>query len=446
MRLFHRHTFPRGVHPPECKEATEHAPIRRLPFAPEMIIPLSQHTGAPAIPIVHEGQEVVRGEPIAKAGGFVSVPMHAPATGIVRKIGWAPSPRGTMVQSIFIRLYPGASQEILYGAPQRIDSMSPDELVTAVQETGVVGLGGAAFPTHVKLKPPAGKHVDTIIVNGCECEPYLTTDHRVMLEMPAAIYNGIRTVRRALSAERVIIAVEENKPDAAEILRAACPGDLPVEVRMLRVKYPQGAEKMLSKALLDREVPSGGLPVDVGVACFNVATLAQIGELLPRSGGLIERVVTVTGDGIERPGNYMMALGTPLQFILDQVGMKPGAKHIILGGPMMGGTVGTLDMPITKGVTGILVMAETARNGAKVYPCIKCGECARVCPIGLNPSKLGLLARKGEYERMEAEYHLNDCFECGSCTYVCPANIPLVQQFRVARTLNRERKAAVKSG
>lgn len=442
MRLFHRHTFPHGVHPPECKEATEHVAIRRLPFAPEMIIPLSQHTGAPAVPIVHEGQEVVRGEPIAKAGGFVSVPMHSPATGVVRKIGWAPSARGTMVQSIFIRLYPGASQEILYGAPQHIDDMTPEELVQAVQDTGVVGLGGAAFPTHVKLKPPAGKHVDTIIVNGCECEPYLTTDHRVMLEMPDEIYAGIRTVRRALGSERVILAVEENKPDAAEVLRKHKPDDMTIEVQTLHVKYPQGAEKMLSKALLDREVPSGGLPVDVGVGCFNVATLAQIGELLPRSGGLIERVVTVTGDGIEKPGNYMMALGTPLQFIMDRVGLKPGAKNIVLGGPMMGGTVGTLDMPITKGVTGILVMADAARNGAKVYPCIKCGECARVCPIFLNPSKLGLLARKGEYERMETEYHLNDCFECGSCTYVCPASIPLVQQFRVAKALNRERKAA----
>ena len=445
MQLFHRNTFPHGVHPPECKEATQHVAIRRLPFAPEMIIPLSQHTGAPAVPVVHEGQEVVRGEPIAKAGGFVSVPMHAPATGVVRKIGWAPSPRGVMVESIFLKLYPGASQEILYGAPQHIDSMTPDELVNAVQETGVVGLGGAAFPTHVKLKSPDGKHVDTVIVNGCECEPYLTTDHRVMLEMPDEIYAGIRTVRRALGAERVIIAVEANKQDAAEVLRTHKPADLPVDVVCLHVKYPQGAEKMLSKALLDREVPSGGLPIDVGVGCFNVATLAQIGELLPRSGGLIERVVTVTGDGIEKPGNYMMALGTPLQFIMDHVGLKPGAKNIVLGGPMMGGTIGSLDMPVTKGVTGILVMAESVRNGAKVYPCIKCGECAVACPMYLNPSKLGLLARKGAYEQMEQAWHLNDCFECGCCTFVCPSNIPLVQHFRMAKAMNRKRKVASKS-
>jgi Na+-translocating ferredoxin:NAD+ oxidoreductase subunit C len=444
QRLFHRHTFPHGVHPPECKHLTRDSRIRRLPFAPEMVIPLSQHTGAPAVALVHEGQEVVRGEPIARAGGFVSVPMHAPATGVIRKIGLAPSPRGTMVDSIYLKLYPGASQEILYGAPQDIDSMSPDELVKAVQDTGVVGLGGAAFPTHVKLKIPEGKHVDTVIVNGCECEPYLTTDHRVMLELPDQIYAGIRTVRRALGAEQVIIAVEENKQDAAEVLRAHMPPDLPVRVECLHVKYPQGAEKMLTKALLNREVPSGGLPMDVGVGCFNVATLAQIGELLPRSGGLIERVVTVTGDGIERPGNYLMALGTPLKFILEQVGLKKGAQHVVLGGPMMGGTVASLDMPVTKGVTGILITAEALRNGTsnKVYPCIKCGECASVCPLYLNPSKLGQLARKGLYEKMEAEFHLNDCFECGSCTYVCPSNIPLVQYFRVAKALNRERKAA----
>ena len=444
MRFFQRNTFPHGVHPPECKDATQHAPIRRLPFAPEMIIPLSQHTGAPALPVVREGQEVVRGEPIAKPSSFVSVPMHAPATGVIRKIGLSPSARGTMVQSIFLKLYTGASQEILYGATQDIDSMTPEQLVQAVQNTGVVGLGGAAFPTHVKLKAPDGKHVDTIIVNGCECEPYLTTDHRVMLEMPKEIFAGIRTIRRALGAERVIIAVEENKPDAAEALRKHVPADLPVEIQCLQVKYPQGAEKMLSKAVLNREVPSGGLPLDVGVACFNVATVAQIGELLPRSGGLIERVVTVTGDGIEKPGNYLMALGTPLRFVLEHVGLKPGAVNVILGGPMMGGSAGSLDLPVTKGVTGILVM-KASSNGAKTYPCIKCGACTSACPIYLNPSKLGLLARKGRYEEMEQEWHLNDCFECGSCTFVCPANIPLVQHFRVAKALNRERKASPKT-
>ena len=435
-------SFSHGVHPPECKEATEAKAIRRLPFAGEMRIPLSQHLGAPAKPIVREGQEVVRGEPIAEPGGFVSVPMHAPATGVVERIALAPDHRGGMSLSIFLRLHPSASQEILYGAPQDIDRLSPEELVSAVQATGVVGLGGAAFPTHVKLAVPEGKKVDTVIVNGCECEPYLTTDHRVMLEQPDYIMDGIRTVMKAVGAERAIVGVEENKMDAVAKLRASIPEGLPVTVEPLCVKYPQGAEKMLAKALLGREIPSGGLPADVGVAVFNVATLAQIGDLLPKHQGLIERVVTLTGPGLSKPGNYLIALGTPLRFALEQAGFDGDVSQVVLGGPMMGATAATLDMPLTKGITGIVVMRpEDVAKPKKVYPCIKCGACLAACPMRLNPSRLGVLARKGRYEEMDAHFHLRDCFECGSCSYVCPSNIPLVQHFRIAKAQNRKRSA-----
>ena len=438
-------TFSHGVHPPEYKSLTEHRPIRRLPFADEMIIPLSQHTGAPARPIVRGGQEVVRSEPIAEPGGFVSVPMHAPATGRITRIALARDVRGGMSPALFLQLYPGEGQEILYGAPVDVDGMSNPEIVKAVQRTGVVGLGGAAFPTHVKLAVPEGKTIDTVIVNGCECEPYLTTDHRLMVEHPEDVYEGIRVVQRAYQAARVVVGIENNKPDAVDAMRLAKPDGEPIEVESIETKYPQGAEKMLIKSLLDREVPSGGLPMDVGAAVFNVATLAQIGELLPMQRGLIERVITVTGPAVGNPGNYLVALGTPIRFILEQCRYRgEDASVVILGGPMMGVTVPSLDIPITKGVTSILVLdkAEVQKRNRAEYPCIRCGSCLDACPMHLNPSRLGQLARKREFDTMANAFNLMDCFECGSCSYVCPSNIPLVQRFRVAKSIIRERKAA----
>lgn len=439
-------TFGRGVHPPEHKEQTAGLPIRRLPFPPLLIVPLSQHTGAPAVPIVHERQEVVRGEPIARAGGFVSVPMHAPATGVIDRIAPAPSVKGDLALAIFLKPYPSASQEILYGAPRDIEKMSPDELIQAVQDTGAVGLGGAAFPTHVKLKPPEGRRVDAVIVNGCECEPYLTTDHRVMAERPAEVIHGARIVMKALGAERTIIGVEDNKPDAIAALERAVQGFDAITVQRVQARYPQGAEKILIQVLLDRQVPSGGLPADVGAAVFNVATLAQLGELLPRRQGLIERVVTITGPGVDKPGNYLAALGTPLRWALEQAAIRHDASSVILGGPMMGPAVASLDVPLTKGVTGVLVFSREDKQASRVYPCIRCAACVAACPLHLNPSRLGLLALKERYEEMELDFHLKDCFECGCCSYVCPSRIPLVQYFRLAKQVNRERKGKTDAG
>lgn len=432
----------RGIHVPEFKEQTASLPIRRLPFAPVLVVPLSQHAGAPAVPVVHEGQEVVRGEPIAKANGFVSVPMHAPATGRVERIASAPNARGELTPAIFIRPWPSASQEILYGAPQDIDRMTPAELVAAVQETGVVGLGGAAFPTHVKMKVPEGRTIDTIVVNGCECEPYLTTDHRVMVEQAGEVIHGTRIAMKTLNAPRAIVGVEDNKPDAVEALRKAVAPFPEITVEAVQTKYPQGAEKMLLEVLLGREVPSGGLPSEIGAAVFNVATLAQIGDLLPRHQGLIERVVTIAGTGVGKPGNYLVPLGTPIRWALGHAECRADAAAVILGGPMMGPAISSLDVPITKGVTGILVMSRPGVNGSEpTLPCIRCGACLDACPLHLNPSRLGMLARKARWEEMEVSFHLNDCFECGCCSYVCPSHIPLVQHFRVAKQMNRERKA-----
>ncbi len=439
-------TFSHGIHPPEHKEGTDGKSVRRLPFAPVSVVPLLQHTGAPAKAIVREGQEVVRGEPIAEPGAYVSVPMHAPVTGVVERIGLARDAHGEMSPAIVIRAYPGASQEILYTGYRDIDAMSPKELTEAVWDSGVVGLGGAAFPTHIKLSVPPGKSIDTVIANGCECEPYLTSDHRVMLEYPEDILKGAHIAMRAVGASRAIVGVESNKLDAVEALRKHLPKDLPISVEVCETKYPQGAEKMLIKALLNREVPSGGLPADVGAGVFNVGTLAQLGNLLPKREGLIERVVTVTGPGVKKPGNYLMALGTPIGFVLEHCGYKPDeAVEVLFGGPMMGVAVGSFDIPITKGVTGILVLTEDelpSPDGRKVYPCIRCGTCLTGCPMHLNPSQLGLLSRKREYDVMANSFHLLDCFECGCCSYVCPSGIPLVQYFRIAKAIYRKRNSS----
>lgn len=432
----------RGLHIPEHKEQTARLPIRRMRFAPMLVVHLSQHTGAPAIPIVREGQEVVRGEPIAKASSFLSIPMHAPATGQVRRIALAPAARGDLSTAIYIAPFESASQEILYGAPQDIETMTPEEIVQAVQETGIVGLGGAAFPTHVKLKVPEGRNIDTVVVNGCECEPYLTADHRVMLERPEEILHGARVAMKALGAPRAVVGVEDNKMDAVLALKNANGGTTGIRIEAVPTKYPQGAEKMLVKVLLNREIPSGGLPAEVGLAVFNVATLAQIGDLLPRRQGLIERVVTIAGPGVRKPGNYLVPIGTPLRWALEQAACTADVSSVVLGGPMMGAAAGSLDVPVTKGVTGILVLThQTADRHSRIHPCIKCAACVDVCPMCLNPSRLGLLARKERYEEMETDFHLMDCFECGCCSYVCPSQIPLVQYFRIAKQINRERKA-----
>ena len=439
-------SFRNGVHPPEHKDETRQLAIRQFPFAPELVVPLSQHLGKPAKPIVREGQEVTRGQTIAEADGFMSVAMHAPASGVVRKIGLAPNINGDMVSSVFLRTIPASSQEVDDGESCDVETASADEIITAIQRAGIVGLGGAAFPTHVKLKAPEGKHLETLIINGVECEPYLTTDHRVMLEQTADIFTGIKYLLRATGASEAIIAVEANKQEAASKLRQECPEDLPVSVRVSPVKYPQGAEKLVIKALLDREIPSGGLPADVHAICVNVATTAEIGRLLPRGRGIQERVITIGGPGIQRPGNYRIPIGTTVRFALDQCGAADNISRVFLGGPMMGPAVSNLDIPITKGTSGITAFttAETgeATGHQKIYPCIHCARCVEACPLFLNPSHLGLLAKNEEYEQMAEAFNLMDCFECGACSYVCPSHIPLVQYFRLAKKMVRKLESA----
>jgi electron transport complex protein RnfC len=440
--LFARRTFKHGVHPQDFKALTKHLPIRRLPFADKLILPLSQHTGKPSIPLVKPGQEVVRGQPIAEADGLFSVPQHASATGRIESIRLMPSARGPKTESIILQVYGGSTQQELYEYAHEVETMTADEIIRAVQDAGMVGLGGAAFPTHVKMKPPPEHHLDTLVANGCECEPYLTCDHRIMLEQPDNLIKGIRLVQRALSVERAVIGIEDNKLDAVHVIAEHLDPNGGVSVKAVPTKYPQGAEKMLIQSLLGRKVPPGQLPSSVGVGVFNVGTLAQIGELLPHGRGVIERVVTVSGPGVERPGNYLVPVGTPVRFLLQYAGTTANAKEVILGGPMMGMSISALDVPVTKAMSGMVVFEQDQdiRTGP-AQPCIRCGYCLDACPMQLNPSMLGMLAASSDYETMASDYHLNDCFECGSCTYVCPSSIPLVQYFRIAKSVNRDRAA-----
>lgn len=440
MLSFLRKSFSHGVHPPHWKGATEARATRRLPFAPRLILPLSQHLGAPSVPIVRPGQEVVRGEPVARANGFVSVPVHASATGVIESVELWPTARGPKTEAIVLRVYEGSTQEVLYSTPRLIERLTPREIVQAIQDTGMVGLGGAAFPSHVKLTCKPERPIDTLIANGCECEPYLTTDHRMMVEHPHELVHGIHIAMQALGAKCAIIGIEDNKRDAYRAVKAALRGQRAIEVVLVRTKYPQGSERMLIKTLLGREIPANALAHDIGVCVNNVSTLAEIGMLLEPGIGLIERVMTLVGPGVQRPGNYLVPLGTPLGFLLEQAGFQGTAEEVILGGPMMGGAVASLDVPVTKGVTGVLVLNETAiaSETRRQHACIKCGRCVEACPMNLNPSQLGLLAAKREYALMSERYNLDMCFECGCCSYVCPSGIPLVQYFRIAKTMNRE--------
>ncbi|HXU92665.1 MAG TPA: electron transport complex subunit RsxC [Gallionella sp.] len=443
MRLpfFHRAaTFEHGIHPVYHKE-TGALPIRRFPFAPRLIVPLSQHIGKPALCCVSVGQEVLRGEVIATADGMMSLPVHAPATGVVEAIGLMPAANGKMVESVTIRVYEADGQEVRVSAPRDIEAMDKDELLAAIQQTGISGLGGATFPAHVKLNPPADAVIDTMVVNGAECEPFLTCDHRVMVERTQDLIRGIRIAMKVSGAPRTVIGVEDNKPDAIAAIQAALPADGTISVQALETKYPQGAEDTIIYALLGREIPAGRRPASIGVLVNNVMTLAYLGRLLPAGEGMVERVLTVAGPAVQKPGNYIVPIGTPLRFVLEQAGAKSSASEVILGGPMMGMTISSLDVPVTKGTSGVLAFGKAA-EAPRVYSCIKCGECVNVCPKFLNPSQLGLLAAKREYALMAEQFNLDRCFECGCCSYVCPSHIPLVQQFRIAKAVNREKATA----
>ncbi|MCG6955695.1 MAG: electron transport complex subunit RsxC, partial [Gemmatimonadetes bacterium] len=413
-------TFQHGVHPPESKGLTEHVPIRRMPFPDRIALPLRQHAGKPARCLVQKGDRVERGDKIAEADGYVSVPIHASAAGTVADIGWWPHPDGSMTETVIIDVEEYSPQIPRPRMVPNWQGLTPDQVRAAVQDGGVVGLGGAAFPTHVKLAPPKDLPIEWLLVNGAECEPYLTTDHRTMVEYPERVHFGIRIMMQCLGVKRAVIGVELNKPDAIAALQRTIPDDLDVTVQGLTVKYPQGAEKMLIKVVTGREVPSGKLPMNVGTVVQNVGSIATIAEIFETGLPLIERVVTVTGPGVRRPSNLIVPVGAMLGDVLDYCGgLTADAAEIVFGGPMMGSSQPDMRTPITKGTTGVVVLTANEVKPKKTYPCIKCGHCLEACPVFLNPSQLGLLAQAGRYEVMQEEYHLQDCMLCGSCSYVC---------------------------
>ena len=425
--------FRHGVHPPEEKELTSRLHIRRMPFPDELVLPLRQHAGRPAKLCVKVGDRVERGDKLGDADGFMSVPIHASAAGTVVDVDWWPHPDGTMAEAVRIKVDRYAPQIARPRMVPHWEGLTTEQVIKAVQEAGVVGLGGAAFPTHVKLAPPKDFPVHTLIINGAECEPYLTSDHRTMAEYPERVHFGIRVMMQALKVSRCVIGVEKNKPDAIEALRRTLPRDLDVTILPLTVKYPQGAEKMLIHAVTGVEVPSGKLPVTVGVVVQNVGSVSAIAEVFETGLPLIERIVTVSGHGLRRPANLIVPVGTKLRDLLAQCdGVTPDAAEVLVGGPMMGQPQANLDAPVIKGTTGVVVLERHETRDSTVYPCIHCGRCLDACPVFLNPSLLGDYARVQRYDDM-AELHLADCMLCGSCAYVCPSNIPLSQLFQASK-------------
>jgi electron transport complex protein RnfC len=435
-----RGTFRHGVHPPERKHFSEDAPIEVVPTPSQVLIPLLQHVGAPCVPVVNAKDSVALGDPICKAGGFVSAAMHAPIAGKVLKTAVTTLPNGRHVQAVPIKAE-GAQLEgrdlwdEIFGGEwptTGLERFSPDDIVVAIAGAGIVGLGGAAFPTHVKYKPNEQKPIDTVLINGCECEPYLTPDYRVMLEAPRAVVAGALLAGRASGARRIVIGVEDNKPEAARALREAA-GGTGIDVAVLKTKYPQGSEKQLIMAVLDRAVPLGGLPLDIGVAVSNVGTAAAMARAVLRGKPMTHRVVAVTGAGVRRPKNLLVPIGISYGELLDFCGgLTPEAARIIAGGPMMGFAFANLDAPVTKGTSGLTVLSAADVAKADETACIRCGRCVDVCPMNLVPTKLALASRAKNLE-LAQQYHILACFECGSCAFTCPASLPLVQLIRTGK-------------
>ena len=428
-----RRNFEHGVHPAHNKQQTQDLPIQRVPFVKDYVMPLGQHIGVPSRPVVAAGEGVRRGQLIAEPGGFVSTGLHSPVTGTVREIGDFRGADGRFAPAIGIEADAFATQQVEAGAGTDWQSLSLEKFIEAVQMAGIVGMGGAAFPAHVKLSVPDGVRIRHLLVNGAECEPFLTNDHRLMVERPEALLEGAEMVRQKLGAEETVIGVEINKPDAIEIIRRHIRPGQPVRVVPLKVKYPQGAEKMMIKSIFDKEVPAGQLPRDVEVSVNNVGTIVAIADYFLRGMPLIERVLTVAGPGVSYPANLVVPLGTPVREVLRFCGgLKGETLEIIMGGPMMGRPIASLDVPILKGSSGVLVFAEAETATRKEYPCISCGRCLEACPYFLNPSRFARLARARMFDEMK-EHHVFDCVECGCCTFACPSNIPIVQLIRTAK-------------
>jgi Na+-translocating ferredoxin:NAD+ oxidoreductase subunit C len=433
-------SFRGGVHPPDNKAATGAMPVRDMPLPPRVIIPLLQHAGAACEPLVAVGDAVLTGQRIGDNPSPVSAPVHASLSGVVAAIERRPHPaQPRPILSVVIDS-DGRDAAVPERPAERWDGLPAAEILDRIRAAGVVGMGGAAFPAHVKLRPPAGKKVDTLIVNGVECEPYLSADHRLMLERTAAIIEGMRVLRAALGVDRVLVGIEGNKPDAIAAMAEACgAGGEPFVVVPLGVRYPQGAEKQLIRALTGREVPSGGLPFDVGVIVQNVGTVAAAADAVVRGRPLVSRVLTVAGDAVRGPANLRVRIGTPFAAVIEACGgfSVDGPVKLLMGGPMMGLAQYTAEVPVVKGTSGILALRYDARD-ARQMPCVHCGRCVEICPMGLMPSRIAEYAGLDRFEQAE-RLGVRDCIECGACAWSCGSRRPLVHLIKYAK-LNLARK------
>jgi electron transport complex protein RnfC len=425
-------TFQGGIHPPYHKELTSGKAIKEAPVPGEVLLPLQMHVGAPCEPLIREGDRVELGQKIADSQAFVSAPIHSPVSGTVKAIKEIRNFNGVMVKGIVIQADP-SQPEFEKKPGKELESLTPEEIRQAAREAGLVGLGGAAFPTHVKLSPPADKPIDTVIINACECEPFLTCDHRLMLERPEELLAGARLLKVAVGASKVIIGVEANKADAADLLRGRASSFPEVEVEMLEVKYPEGAEKMLIFALTGRKVPPGKLPSEVGCLVQNVGTAIALYEACAWGKPLYERVVTVTGPGVREPGNLLVRMGTPISVLIEACGGFVGDPvKLIMGGPMTGWAQPDASAPVVKGTSGVVVLTSELVDLGEEGECVRCGKCVEVCPMNLAPNYIVQSTRRGQWDKAEMWGAL-DCFECGCCSYECPAYIPHVQYVRKAK-------------
>ena len=424
-----------GVHPEENKLSAG-KPIRAAELPKQAVFPLSQHIGAPAVPVVRRGDTVKVGTKIAEAGGFVSASVFSSVSGKVNKIDSVVDASGYRKPAIFIDVEGDEWEEGIDRSDTLVSecTLSPEEIIRKVKEAGVVGMGGACFPTHVKLTPPPGTRAECVIINGVECEPYLTADHRLMLEKTDEILVGVTLLMRAVKVDKAYIGIENNKPDAIRLMAekaSAYPG---IEVVPLKVKYPQGGEKQLIDAVIRRQVPDPpALPVHVGAVVQNVGTAFAVYEAVQKNKPLIERVVTVTGKSLADPSNFRVRLGTPMSQLIDAAGGLPeDTGKVIGGGPMMGKALATVEVPVCKGSSGVLVMNGKEARRSAPQPCIRCAKCVSVCAMGLEPYLLATCSAHGDWERVERE-HIMSCIECGSCQFTCPSHRPMLDYIRLGK-------------
>ncbi len=438
-------SFKGGVHPAYNKEATSTLAIVKMPLPQKVVVPMQQHIGAPCelladVEKIEKGFEVKAGQKLGDNKGFVSAPVHAPISGTVVDIGPYNHPLGMKINAVTIES-DGRDEWMDNTKPAgSLDDLSVDEIRKIVREAGIVGLGGATFPAHVKLSPPEDKPIDIVIINGAECEPYLTADHRVMLEKAEEIIFGLRVMMKALGASEGIIGVENNKPDAYKLMERLVAEEENISAFSLPTKYPQGAEKMLIYVATGRVVPAGALPMEVGVVNHNVGTAVAITQAIREGKPLVERVLTVTGSGINQPANLLVRLGTLVSEVLEYCGgISESTLKLVVGGPMMGLAQPTADIPVIKGTSGILALTDEDVYLAESSPCIRCAKCVSSCPMNLMPTSIAQAAEHGNYKRAEELYAL-DCFECGCCSYICPSKIPLVQWIRIGKNEIMKRK------